>query len=113
MTSEPIDRPAPRPTTETPVAEVACRPTPDGWTCEVVVGTDPARTQHTVTVPRGTLDALASGDDAPERLVAASFAFLQEREPRSNILRRFELGEIERYFPEYPDEIRRRLASPG
>jgi hypothetical protein len=97
----------PRPTTETPVSEVACRPTADGWTCEVVVGSDPARTQHTVTVRRETLDELAPGED-PERLVALSFDFLQEREPRSNILRRFELREIATYFADYPDEIRRR-----
>ena len=109
MTATPNDPDAPRPTTETPVAEVACRPTTDGWTCEVVVGTDPARTQHSVQVRRETLAELAPGDDGPERLVAASFDFLQAREPRSSILRRFELREIGSYFPEYPDEIRRLL----
>ena len=99
----------PRPTSqEGGVAEVACRPTADGWSCEVVVGTDPARTQHTVTVQRETLDELAPDAD-PERLVRASFDFLLEREQRSSILRRFDLPEIGRYFPEFPGEIRRRL----
>ena len=105
----PDDRNAPRPTVqEGGVSEVACRPTADGWSCEVVVGTDPARTQHTVLVPHDALGRLAP-DAVPDRLVRASFDFLLEREPRSSILRRFELLEIARYFPEYPDEIRRRL----
>ncbi len=103
------DRTAPRPTSQAGgVAEVVCRPTADGWTCEVVIGTDPARTQHTVTVSGATLDELAQGADV-ERLVRASFDFLLERETRSSILRRFDLPEIGRYFPEYPREIRRRL----
>ena len=88
---------------------VTCQPTADGWTCEVVVGTDPGRTTHTVSVPRATLTVLAPGHDDPQRLVAASFDFLLEREPRTSILRRFELDVIERYFPEYRDEIGRRL----
>jgi len=104
------ERDAPGPTAqEGGVSEVSCRPTADGWSCEVVVGTDPARTQHTVIVSHDALDGLAPGG-APERLVRASFGFLLEREPRSSILRRFELLEIGRYFPEYPDEIQRRLA---
>jgi hypothetical protein len=103
------DRGAPRPTSEDGgVSEVACRPAAEGWSCVVVIGNDPARTQHTVTVRREVLDALAPGSDA-ERLVRASFAFLLEREPRSSILRQFDLTEIATYFPEYPDEIRRRL----
>jgi hypothetical protein len=46
----------------------------------------------------------------PERLVRASFAFLLEREPASSILAEFELSDIGRYFPEYWDELPRRLA---
>jgi hypothetical protein len=86
---------------------VACSPRADGWTCEVTVGSDPHRTAHTVLVPATTLGSLAPGHGDPERLVAASFAFLLEREPASSILRRFALDEIARYFPEYPDEIAR------
>ena len=104
------DGTGPRPTSQTGgVSEVACRPTAAGWTCEVVIGTDPARTQHTVMVHRDTLDQLAPGADA-ERLVRASVDFLLEREPRSSILRQFELPEIGRYFPDFSEEIRRRLA---
>ena len=48
------------------------------------------------------------GED-PERLVRASFEFLLEREPASSILAEFELSDIARYFPEYWDELARRL----
>jgi hypothetical protein len=48
------------------------------------------------------------GEDT-ERLVRASFEFLLEREPASSILAEFELSEIGRYFPEYWDELQRRL----
>ena len=49
------------------------------------------------------------GDTPAEQLLEASFRFLLEREPKESILGRFELPVIERYFPEYGDEIRRRL----
>jgi hypothetical protein len=90
---------------------VICRLTPEGWACEVRVGTDPGATRHTVLVSQGDLARLAAGHYDPEELVAASFAFLLEREPRESILRRFELPVIERYFPGYETEIRRHLGS--
>jgi len=45
----------------------------------------------------------------PEQLVKASFEFLLERESKESILRRFELSEIERYFPDYPEKVRNLL----
>jgi len=68
-------------------------------------------TAHRVTVPPGFVDGLGVQTD-PERLVRESFAFLLEREPSTSILRRFSLDDISRYFPEYRQEIARRLA-PG
>ena len=64
---------------------------------------------HEVTLDRVTLNDLAPGA-TPEALVDASFRFLLEREPAGAILRRFELPIIGRYFADYPDEIRRRMA---
>ncbi len=49
------------------------------------------------------------GEVVAERLIEASFEFLLEREPKESILSRFDLPVIERYFPEYPREIRGRL----
>ncbi len=87
---------------------VDCEATSTGWRCTVRVGEDAGATEHEVGVDRATLDDLAPGSSI-EELVAASFAFLLEREPRESILRQFDLPVIGRYFPEYADEIRRRL----
>jgi hypothetical protein len=89
---------------------VVCRLTPAGFNCDVRVGTDPEATRHEVSVTQEDLARLAPGHYDPEELVAASFAFLLEREPRESILRRFELPVIERYFPGYEAQIRRQMA---
>lgn len=65
-----------------------------------------AETSHLVSVPERSE---FEGED-PERLVRVSFEFLLEREPPSSILAEFELSEIARYFPEYWDELPRRLS---
>ena len=90
--------------------DVVCRLTPDGFACEVDVGTDPAATRHTVFVSQADLERFAPGHYDPEELVTASFAFLLERESRESILRQFELPVIERYFPGYEAQIRRQMA---
>jgi hypothetical protein len=64
-------------------------------------------TTHTVVVPEGLADELGWGQAAEAELVRESFAFLLEREPPTSILRSFSLDVIERYFPEFPAEIRR------
>ena len=89
---------------------VVCRLTPDGFACEVMVGTDAAATRHTVLVSQAELADLAPGHYDPEQLVAASFDYLLEREPREAILREFELPVIERYFPGYRSQIRQQMA---
>ncbi len=69
-----------------------------------VGGTD---TEHEVVVTAADVERYAPGA-TPEKLLAASFEFLLEREENTSILRRFDLPVIERYFPEYPREIRKR-----
>ena len=82
----------------------------DAFRVEVVEGKE--RTRHEV---RATAEEIRryAGDADAERVLEASFAFLLEREPKESILARFDLPVIERYFPEYPREIRRRLAPEG
>ena len=94
---------------ERPEPAVSCEPTDGGWRCSVTIGDDAGATTHEVLVDRATLDDLAPGA-TPEVLVAASIAFLLEREPREAIMRSFELPIIARFFGDYPDEIRRQLA---
>jgi hypothetical protein len=54
--------------------------------------------------------ALAKELGAPDQLslVRGSFEFLLERERASEILPRFDLTVIERYFPDWREEMRRR-----
>jgi hypothetical protein len=87
---------------------VSCDPHEGGWRCSVVVGADPAATEHLVEVDRATLDDLAAGA-TPEELVRESFEFLLDREPRESIMRSFELPIIGRFFADYTDEIGRRM----
>jgi hypothetical protein len=92
---------------------VLCRPTPDGFACDVVVGRDARATRHSVSVSHADLARLAPGHYDAQTLVEASFAFLLAREARESILPRFALPVIERYFPGYETEIRRRMAGPS
>lgn len=70
------------------------------------------RTNHEVTVPEGFLAGVGLAGADAEQAVRASFAFLLEREPATSIMGRFDLPTITRFFPDYPQELRRRLA-PG
>lgn len=90
-----------------PSIDVACRPDAGGWACRVTVGGTGAPTTHEVAVTGDDLARLAPGAADPVDLVRRSFAFLLEREPKTSILRRFDLPVIARYFPEYEAEIRR------
>ncbi len=88
---------------------VSCAAGEGGWACDVRVGRPGRESTYAVTVSPAELARFAPGAVEPERLVTASFEFLLEREPRESILSRFALSVIERYFPEYPREITRRL----
>jgi hypothetical protein len=90
-------------------ARVTVTPSADGY--HVVVDQGPGSTEHTVHVPEEYVERLRVADVDRVALVEASFAFLLEREPKESIMRTFDLPVIERYFPEYPDEIRRRMTA--
>ena len=64
---------------------------------------------YEVTVLASDRAELAPATSA-EALVRESFVFLLERESPESILPRFDLSVIQRYFPEYRGEIKRRLA---
>jgi hypothetical protein len=90
---------------------VTVRVEPEGgaWVCEVAVDHGGETSRHTVTVTRGDLARWGHGDDASavDDLVSRSFRFLLEREPPSAILRRFDLAVIQRYFPDYDQQLKR------
>lgn len=66
-------------------------------------------TNHRVHVPSGLVEDLGLDDVDEEHLVRESMAFLLEREPASSILPEFGLDIIPRYFPEYSEELVRRV----
>lgn len=94
-----------------PAIHVACVETDRTWTCAVRVRDGRSATEHEVTVDEidlpEALDGAATAD--VERLVAATFEFLLEREPKESILRRFDLSVVRGYFPDYPDRIAERV----
>jgi hypothetical protein len=92
---------------------ITCESTSEGFRCQVTVGEDAAATHHEVTLTPSDLASLASPTTEPATLVRESFRFILAREPREDILRSFPLPRIGHYFPEYPAEIRRRLAKAG
>lgn len=79
------------------------------WVFEVTLSERGESTTYTVTLKKADYEHLSQGRATAERLVKASFQFLLEREPKESILRRFDLPRIGYYFPEYEEELRRRL----
>ena len=74
---------------------------------EVVVGEEVST--HRVTVPEDLVAELGLPEDDLEGIVRESFAFLLEREPASSILPEFSLDVIPKYFPEFKEELPKRL----
>ena len=70
---------------------------------------DATETTHEVTVDTAYWQELTGGAVSMETLVEESFEFLLEREPNTSILPSFNLSSITRYFPEYEDEIKKRV----
>jgi hypothetical protein len=87
--------------------EVDCRPSLDGWTCDVAVVDDVSRSRHAVRVRPVDLARLDPAAADPTDLVRRSFVFLLRHEPKESILASFDLPVIGRYFPDYETEIRR------
>lgn len=67
-------------------------------------------TKHMVSVKDSTFERLVEKEVSKRDLVEESFKFLLDREPKESILSSFELGVIERYFPEYPEEMGERFS---
>ena len=82
----------------------------DPFMFEVVVSEGKGETRHHVTMSRETCERLAAGKHTPERCLEAAFRFLLDREPKESILRRFDVTDISRYFPEFEREMPRYLS---
>jgi hypothetical protein len=67
-------------------------------------------TGHKVRLSPSFLDDLLLTDVDEELIVRETIDFLLEREPATSILPEFSLVDVSRYFPEFPEELQRRLA---
>lgn len=72
--------------------------------------TDGTPTIHHVTLKDADRIRLGGADIPGDALIAESFRFLLEREPNTSILRTFDLPVIATYFPEYEQDIQKRVA---
>ena len=67
-------------------------------------------TGHKVRLPEAFLDDLLLTEVDEELIVRETIDFLLEREPSTSILPEFSLEDVSRFFPEFPEELQRRLA---
>lgn len=63
-------------------------------------------THHKVAVRHEYHEQLVGEEVSAHDLVEAAFKFLMTKEPNTSILLGFDLAETERYFPEFPQEIK-------
>ncbi len=81
--------------------EVESLPTRSGWDATVEINAGEAgASRHNVHVTHADLERWGHGG-SPEDLVRRAFEFLLEREPAQQILKSFDLSDIEHYFPEF------------
>lgn len=78
---------------------------------EVKVNDQTGETSHHVTLSSERFRKLVTGKHTPEQCIEAAFRFLLDREPKEAILKRFNLGIIATYFPEFEKELSSYLPS--
>jgi hypothetical protein len=67
-------------------------------------------TGHRVRIPAALEERPGLRGADQEVVVRETFSFLLEREPATSILTEFGLDDVARFFPEFYDELRSRLA---
>jgi len=75
---------------------------------EVTVSEDDSSTFHTVTLDDDYYQALTEGRIAREDFIKSCFEFLLQRESKESILSRFNVRIINKYFPEFEQQIKTR-----
>jgi hypothetical protein len=85
--------------------EVSLTKDADPFEFEVVVREGGGETRHHVTMARPLHQRLTGGKIEPGICVDAAFRFLLDRESKESILRRFDISDISRYFPEFEREL--------
>lgn len=77
---------------------------------QVTVTEGTGQSSHRVSLNPGYYEKLTGKKVPEELLIERSFQFLLEHESKESILREFDLPLIGHYFPDYENEIRKRLA---
>ena len=77
----------------------------DPLSFDVTVREKNGETHHKVSMSMESLDRLAAGRHAPEKVIEAAFEFLLEREPKESILGEFDVKIISHYFPDFESRI--------
>jgi hypothetical protein len=79
----------------------------EGYELSVRVSDEGSETRHSVTLSEHDFARLGTGYASAEEFVHACFGFLLAREAKEQILSKFDVSVIPRYFPEFENEIRR------
>jgi len=77
----------------------------NGEDFEVTVSEQDSSTVHTVTLDDDYYKALTGGKVARENFIKKCFEFLLEREGKESILSSFNVRVINKYFPEFEQQI--------
>lgn len=76
-----------------------------------VCDADGTETVHRVTVSGEQVGLLGLSSVSTHRILQHTFLFLLEREGPKAILGEFALGQVTDYYPEFPEEIKGRVAA--
>ncbi len=88
--------------------EIRCTDDGDPLVFAVTIRDGAGETRHEVTSARDYMRRIAGGRPA-ERCIEAAFRFLLDREPKEQILARFDVSVIARYFPSFERDLPRYL----
>jgi len=72
---------------------------------EVAVRDETGETHHVVTMAPATYQELTAGAHSPARCIEAVFRFLLDREPKENILGRFDMAVVPHYYPDFERQL--------
>ena len=81
----------------------------DGYVFTVEVKEDSSSTKHEVTMSKPDYTRLTQGKCSAEEFVRKAFEFLLEHEPKESILSSFDISIISDYFPEFEEEMGKRI----
>lgn len=80
-----------------------------GWTFLVELGHGDNLVEYHVDVDRDYWTKLTGRHIEPAQLIEATFKFLLEKEQKEMIMKKFNLSDVNQFFPQYEYEIKRTL----